>query len=109
MSVMAPSNLGVIQKVIMLIVTFEIIPAHLYQEYIWDFTGDEYILPNLHAVGLDTNIFMTSFGLPYYLFVLACVVLLISVSWKGLVKAKVPYKFRKTKRSQKPAVEAEGG
>jgi len=75
----------------MLIVTFEIIPASLYEEYLWNFTGDEDIPNNLHAVGLDTHIFMTSFGLPFYLFIIACVLLLITVSWKGFVKAKVPY------------------
>jgi hypothetical protein len=41
MNIFAPSNLGVLQKVVMLILTFEVIPGDLYQNYIWDWTEEE--------------------------------------------------------------------
>jgi hypothetical protein len=41
MNIFAPSNVGVIQKVVMLILTFEIIPDDLYRVHIWDWTETE--------------------------------------------------------------------
>ena len=41
MYVMAPSNLGILHKIVMLIVTFEIIPGNVYQDYLWKWTEEE--------------------------------------------------------------------
>jgi len=79
MYVMAPSNLGVLQKVVMLIVTFEIVPGDLYQNYIWFWTEEESLSPRLEAVGLDSRIFMLSMGLPFYLFAIALVLLVVAL------------------------------
>jgi len=79
MYVMAPSNLGVLQKVVMLIVTFEVIPGEVYQNYIWYWKVEEKVSARLEAVGIESNIFMISMGLPFYVFGLACVLLLIAL------------------------------
>jgi len=78
LNVHAPSNMGILQTVVMLIVTFEIVPGDLYQNYIWFWTEEESLSARLEATGLDSNIFMLSMGLPYYLFGVACVLLLIA-------------------------------
>jgi len=64
MYVMAPANLGVLQQVVMLIVTFEVIPGDLYQNYIWVWTEEESLSARLEAVGLDSEIFMLSMASP---------------------------------------------
>jgi len=79
MYVMAPANLGVLQQVVMLIVTFEVIPGDLYQNYIWVWTEEESLSARLEAVGLDSEIFMLSMGLPFYLFAIALVLLLVTM------------------------------
>jgi len=89
MYVMAPSNLGVLQKVVMLIVTFEVIPGDLYQKYIWHWTEEEKISPRLDAVGVDSNIFMLSMGLPFYMFAIGCVLLFVALLMNCCVK-KIP-------------------
>jgi len=79
MYVMAPSNLGILQKVVMLIVTFEVIPGEVYQNYLWFWTEEEDLPARLEAVGLDSSIFMLSMGLPFYVFAVACGLLLIAL------------------------------
>ena len=79
MYVMAPSNLGVLQKIVMLIVTFEVIPGDVYQNYIWLWTEEEDLPARLDAVGLDSLIFMLSMGLPFYVFAIACVLLILAI------------------------------
>jgi hypothetical protein len=79
MNVYAPSNLGVIQKVTMLILTFEIIPGEVYQNYIWKWTEEEDLESKLDAVGMDSRIFMLSMGVPFYIFALAIVLLVIAL------------------------------
>lgn len=66
MHILAPSNLVVLQKVVMLILTFEMIPGDVYQNHIWYWTEEEDLSPRLQAVGLDSRIFMLSMGMPFY-------------------------------------------
>ena len=79
MNIFAPSNVGVIQKVVMLILTFEIIPDDLYRVYIWDWTETEDLDQKQQAVGLESRIFMLSMGLPFYLFAVFLLLLLIAL------------------------------
>jgi hypothetical protein len=74
MNIFAPSNLGVIQKVTMLILTFEMVPGEVYQNYIWKWTEKEELDSKFDAVGLDSRIFMMSMGFPFYVF---CILLLL--------------------------------
>jgi len=71
--------MGILQTVVMLVVTFEIIPGDLYQHYIWPWTGEEEPSARLQAVGLDSCIFMNSMGLPLYVFGVALVLLLVAI------------------------------
>ena len=86
MNVRAPSNLGIVQTVVMLVVTFEIIPGDLYQKYIWFWTEEESLSTKLEATGLDSNIFMLSMGLPFYLFGVGCVLLIVALIMQCFVK-----------------------
>lgn len=79
MNVQAPSNLGVIQKVTMLILTFEIVPGDLYQKYIWDWDEKEDLVTKQQAVGLESRIIMLSLGMPFYVLAIAIVLLLVAV------------------------------
>jgi len=88
MYVMAPSNLGILHKLVMLIVTFEIIPGNIYQDYLWYWTEEESLSARLEAVGLDSNIFMLSMGLPFYLFTVACVLLIVALIMQRCQKKK---------------------
>jgi len=73
----------------MLIVTFEIIPGDLYQNYIWNWTEEENLSGRLQAVGLDSNIFMLSMGLPFYMFGIQCGKLLLVMIMQCFVR-KIP-------------------
>ena len=86
MYVMAPSNLGTLHKVLMLIVTFEVIPGDVYQNYIWLWTEEENLTARLDAVGLDSLIFMLSMGLPFYVLAIACVLLILAIIMRCCVK-----------------------
>jgi hypothetical protein len=92
MNIFAPSNLGVIQKVVMLILTFEVIPGDLYQNYIWDWTEEEDLNQKQQAVGLDSRIFMLSMGLPFYAFVIALVLLPVAIIMTCCTPNEVPDK-----------------
>jgi len=80
MYVKAPSNIGRLQSIIMLIATFEIIPDEWYRDYIWFWKEEENISARLEAVGLDSYIFMLSMGLPFYVFGVALLLLLVAVA-----------------------------
>jgi hypothetical protein len=79
MNVFAPSNLGVIQKVVMLILTFEIIPQDIYPQYVWDWTEEEELEHKYAAVGMDSRIFMISVGMPLYIFAIGLVLMPIAL------------------------------
>jgi hypothetical protein len=79
MFISAPSNLGIIHKVIMLILTFEVIPGEVYQQYIWNWFEEKELENRFQAVGLDSKIFMLSMGLPFYVFSIALLPLAIAL------------------------------
>jgi len=51
----------------------------VYQNYLWFWTEEEDLPARLEAVGLDSSIFMLSMGLPFYVFAVACGLLLIAL------------------------------
>jgi hypothetical protein len=87
MNILAPSNMVILQKVVMLILTFEIIPGELYQENIWKWTEEEDLTSRLEAVGLDSRIFMLSMGMPFYIFTVCLMLLFIALAINCCTKA----------------------
>lgn len=86
MNVFSPANLGTLQKVAMLILTFEMIPGDFYQNEIWDWNEKEELEEDLEAVGLDSRIFMLSMGLPFYAFVILLICLILTLILKVVIK-----------------------
>lgn len=69
----------------MLILTFEMVPQEVYQEYIWDWTEKEELEYDLEAVGVDSRIFMLSMGIPFYVFALLLACLILTLMLKTVV------------------------
>jgi hypothetical protein len=69
----------------MLILTFEMVPQEVYQEYIWDWTEKEELEYDLVAVGVDSRIFMLSMGVPFYVFALLLACLILTLMLKTVV------------------------
>jgi hypothetical protein len=101
MNIFAPSNLGVIQKVTMLILTFEMVPGDVYQNYIWKWTENEELDSKFDAVGLDSRIFMMSMGFPFYVFGILLLLLPIALVMAACIYCNKP--------KPKDEAEAEGG
>jgi hypothetical protein len=79
MFIKAPSNLGILQGVTVLIVTYEIVPGELYSDYIWSWTEEEDLEQRYQATGMDSQIFMLSMGMPLYVFTLTLVALILVI------------------------------
>jgi hypothetical protein len=77
MFIKAPSNLGILQGVTVLIVTYEIVPGELYSDYIWSWTEEEDLEQRHEATGMDSKVFMLSMGMPLYVFALTLVALIL--------------------------------
>jgi hypothetical protein len=87
----------------MLILTFEMVPGDMYSPYIWTWNEEETQLNSgEEAVGLDSRIFMLTMGMPFYIFFISVVMLIVALVMTCIVVAQKVW-------VTPPPVEAEGG
>jgi hypothetical protein len=72
----------------MLILTFEMVPGELYQEYIWKWTEEEDLNSKQQAVGLDSRIFMLSMGFPFYVFLISIILFIVALTMACVIYAQ---------------------
>jgi hypothetical protein len=76
----APPNLGLLQAVMRKISTFELIDDTYLKKYLWKiFDEEEGIDHFLLEAGIDSRLFMFTFGLPLYILAIAIPIMLVLV------------------------------
>ena len=83
----APANLALGQAVMRKIATFELIDGEFFETYIWKYDFKEDVDYYMEAAGIESSLFMFTFGLPLYIFLL-CIVLAVTIPLINYVKIK---------------------